>query len=74
MTELRQRMIQDMQLHGLMASTQGVYVQAVKELAAHYHLPPDHLTEEQVRQFFVHLSQERKLAPATLREIGRAHV
>lgn len=67
MTELRQRMIQDMQLHGLLASTQGVYVQAVKELAAHYRLPPDQLTEEQVRQFFVHLSQVRKLAPSTLR-------
>jgi integrase/recombinase XerD len=67
MTELRQRMIQDMQLHGLLPSTQAVYVQAVKELAAHYRLPPDQLTEEQVRQFFLHLSQERKLAPSTLR-------
>jgi site-specific recombinase XerD len=61
MTELRQRMIQDMQLHGLMPGTQDVYVRAVRELAAHYRLSPDQLTEEQVRQFFVHLSQERKL-------------
>jgi len=60
-------MIQDMQLHGLLPGTQAVYVQAVKELAGHYHLPPDQLTEEQVRQFFVYLSQERKLAASTLR-------
>jgi site-specific recombinase XerD len=67
MTELRQRMIQDMQLHGLSPGTQGLYVGAVRELAAYYHLAPDRLTEEQLRQYFVHLRDERHLAPSTLR-------
>jgi integrase/recombinase XerD len=67
MTELRQRMIHDMQLHGLLPNTQARYVRAVRDLAGHYRQSPDQLTEEQVRQYFVHLSQERRLAPSTLR-------
>ena len=46
MTALRQRFIEDLQLHGFAASTQQVYVTAVKLLDHHYHQPPDRLTEE----------------------------
>jgi hypothetical protein len=40
MTELRSRMIQDMQLHGLAARTQQSYVDAVKGLARFYRRSP----------------------------------
>jgi len=33
MTELRRRMLQDMQLRGLSAGTQQTYVDAIRELA-----------------------------------------
>lgn len=46
MTALRQKMIEDMQLHGLSARTQDSYVRAVRQLAAHYHKPPDQIGEE----------------------------
>jgi site-specific recombinase XerD len=62
MTALRQRFIEDLQLHGFAASTQQVYVTAVKLLAQHYHQPPDRLSEEQIRQYFLHLTHVRKVS------------
>ena len=67
MTELRQRMIEDMKLAGLSDGTQQVYADGVKKLAEHYDRPPDQLTEEQVRQFFLHLTQDKNLARSTVR-------
>ncbi len=66
MTELRRRMIEDMQLHGLCSGTQQAYVRAVRVLAEHYHRPPDQLSDEQLREFFLYLMRERNLAKATL--------
>ena len=67
MTQLRRRMIQDMRLHGLSERTQHVYVEAVKHLAQHFNRSPDQLCEQDIRDFFVHLSQTRRLAKSTLR-------
>ena len=36
MTELRSRMIEDMQLAGLSQGTQDAYVKVVRQLAAHF--------------------------------------
>jgi site-specific recombinase XerD len=55
-------MIEDMQLRGLAASTQEVYVGAVRQLAAHYHKSPDQITEEELRRYFLYLANEKKLA------------
>lgn len=66
MTELRQRMIQDMQLHGFSPKTQKCYVSAVKGLAKHYGSSPDLLSEEDIRNFFLHLINEKKAARSTV--------
>ena len=66
MTRLRQRMIEDMQLRGLAASTQECYVTAVRQLSQHYHASPDQLSEEQLRQYFLYLTNEKKLARSTI--------
>ena len=63
MTELRRRMIQDMELRGLKENTQRAYVDAVKDLARHYKRSPDRLSEEELRQYFVGLKDD-KLCPA----------
>ncbi len=65
MTRLRQRMLEDMQLRGLSARTQGCYVAAVRQLAEHYRRSPDHLTEEDLRQYFLYLANEKKVARTT---------
>jgi integrase/recombinase XerD len=65
MTPLRQRMLEDMQLRGLAARTQEAYLAAVQQLATHFHLSPDLLTEEQLRQYFLYLRNEKCVAPNT---------
>ena len=59
MTPLRQRMTEDLQLRGLAARTQEAYVGAVKQLAEHYHKSPDLITEEELRQYFLYLKNDK---------------
>ena len=65
MTPLRQRFIEDMQLRGFSARTQEAYARAVRQLAEHYHRSPDNLTEEELRQYFLFLANEKKWARAS---------
>ena len=62
---MRKRMIEDMQLNGLSASTQEGYLNAVQQLARHYHLSPDKLSEEDLRQYFLYLTNEKKVSRST---------
>jgi hypothetical protein len=62
MTPLRQRMLEDMQLRGFSARTQEAYVHAVRQLAAHFHRPPDQLTEDDLRQYFLYLANVKHFA------------
>jgi integrase/recombinase XerD len=65
MTALRRRMLEDMQLRGLSARTQEAYARAVRQLAEHYHRSPDQLTEEELRQYFLYLANDKKVARTT---------
>ncbi len=67
MTKLRQRMIEDMQLRGLAASTRQAYVYAVSQLAVYYGRSPDRVSDEELRRYFVYLINERKLAEGTFK-------
>lgn len=62
MTALRQKMIEDMQLRGLSVRTQETYVRVVRQLAEYYHKPPDQLSQAEVRQYFLHLKNEKQLS------------
>lgn len=64
-TELRRRMIEDMQLRSLSERTQESYVRSVSQLAKHYHKSPDKITEEELRQYFLFLKNDKKYARAT---------
>ena len=58
MSPLRTRMIEDMQLAGLSATTQEVYLQAVTALVKHYrNRSPDQLAEEEVRCYLLAVRQ-----------------
>ncbi len=65
MTPLRQRMIHDLQLRGYANRTVEAYVRAVAQLAQFHHASPDQLTEEQIRQYLLHLSTIQKVARGT---------
>src|ERR1035437_5460770 len=66
MTELRRRMLEDLQLAGYSPKTIKSYIYTVRDLAKHYHRSPDLLTDEEVRQFFLHLINERKLSKSSI--------
>ena len=68
MTELRARMIEDMKLAGLSQGTQDAYVRVVRQLAAHFRLSPDRLTERQVRDYLMHLREVRAVAKGTFQQ------
>ena len=67
MTELRRRMVEDMKLHGLAPATQKVYLKVVERLAAHFRRSHGQLSEQDLRDYFTHLVEEKKLASSTLR-------
>jgi len=64
-TPLRQKLIEDMQLRGLSTSTQENYVRVVRQLAGYYDKSPDRINEEELRQYFLYLSQVKKVSPST---------
>jgi len=59
-------MMEDLALAGYSPKTQKSYIDAVRGLAKHYMRPPDKLSEDEVRQFFLHLINKRKAAKSTV--------
>jgi integrase/recombinase XerD len=67
MTPLRKRMTEDLQLKGYSPATQGAYLHAVGKLARYYDKSPALMDEEELRAYFLHLTQDEHCAPGTLR-------
>ena len=65
MSPLQQRMLEDMQLRGLSARTQEAYARAVWQLAQYYRRRPEQLSDAELRQYFLYLTNEKKLARPT---------
>jgi integrase/recombinase XerD len=66
MTPLRQRMLEDMGIRNLAKNTQLSYLQQVSAFANHFHRSPEALGPEQVREYQVHLVEDRKLAASSI--------
>jgi site-specific recombinase XerD len=60
-------MLEDLQLRGLAPRTQQCSIEAVKHLSQHYRRAPDQLNEEEIRQYFLYLLNEKKVAESTFR-------
>jgi len=60
------RLQEDMQLAGLATRTQESYLGAARRLADHIQKDPLHITEDDLRQYFLYLRTERKLSRSTL--------
>jgi integrase/recombinase XerD len=65
-TQLRQKMLEELQRRNYSHRTAKIYVRVVRDFAAYFHQPPDKLGPEQIRQYQAHLFQSKKLAPATV--------
>ena len=72
MTELRQRMIRDMDLAGFADGTRQNYINAIRRLAGHYKVSPDRLTEKQVQDYVFYLREEKKVAKGTFQSYFNA--
>jgi site-specific recombinase XerD len=58
-------MTEDMQLAGYSARTQELYVGAVRQMFDHLQCAPAQLTEEQLREYFLYLANDRKVSRPT---------
>ncbi len=65
MSVLRQKMIEDMQLKGLAVRTQEAYVSAVLQLSRRCKKSPDNINEEELREYFLYLKNEKQVADST---------
>ena len=62
MTQLRQKMINDMKLRRFSPDTIKLYVYAVQGLAKYYNRSPDSICEEEVHVYLLYLQEEKKLS------------
>ena len=66
MTELRKKMIREMELRNLSENTQRSYLQAVYGLAKHFMQPPDQMTKEMIEDYLLYLKKEKGNAMTTI--------
>ena len=66
MTELREKMIREMELRNLSKNTQRSYLQAVYGLAKYYMQSPDKMTKEMIEDYLLYLKKEKGDALTTI--------
>ncbi len=64
MEEIRERMVNEMELRGLSAATKKSYMTCCRVFAAHFTKPVEQLNAEDVKAFLLHLMRERKAGPS----------
>lgn len=69
MTQLRKRMLEELQRRNYSSTTIRAYLYAVEEFARYFGKSPDKLSQEQLRQYQLHLLHDRKLTVGTI--VGR---
>ena len=67
MTSLRQRMLEDIEIRNLSPNTRDSYVQQVSQFARHFGRSPEQLGPEEIRAYQVYLTNEKRLAPKSIR-------
>jgi integrase/recombinase XerD len=58
MTQLRQRMLEELQRRNYSTGTIRLYLQHVTAFAKHFHRPPDQLGAEEIRRYHMEMSQQ----------------
>ena len=66
MTPLRQQMLDDMCLRNFSPETQRSYIHYIANFAKHFNTSPENLGVESIREYQLHLTQDRKLSPASV--------
>jgi hypothetical protein len=66
MTPLRKRMMDELQLRNLSPKTAHTYIRSVERFARYFNQSPARLGAEQVREYLLHLVQDKKVVANTL--------
>jgi integrase/recombinase XerD len=69
MTQLRQRMLEELQRRNYSTGTIRLYLQHVAAFAQHFHRSPDQLGADEIRRYQLFLIQEKKLAWSSYKQI-----
>ena len=69
MTQLRQRMLDELQRRNYSTGTVRLYLHHVAAFAQHFHRSPDQLGAEEIRQYQLFLIREKKLAWSSYNQI-----
>src|SRR3954452_17061011 len=64
MGQLGRKMLNDLKLRGYSLSTRENYLRSGIKLSQHYQCSPGDLNLSQVRQFLLHLVEEKKVGPS----------
>ncbi len=72
MTPLRRRMLEDMQLRNFASETQRNYIHHIKGLGQFYQTSPEQLDLEDIRDYQLHLLNERQQSPQTVNQFVSA--
>ena len=67
MTELYRRMVKDMQLRGFSERTQQTYLREVRKLCEHVEKSPGKVSEEELREYFLHLKNEHAFSASSMK-------
>ena len=68
MTQLRQKMLEELQRRNYAQSAAKQYIRIVREFARYYDKAPDQLGPDQIREYSACLFRERKLDPGTVQQ------
>lgn len=66
-SNLKKKMVEDMQLRGYAERTQSSYLRAVRQLTNYWHTPPEEISEQQVRDYFLYCKNEANWSASTMR-------
>jgi site-specific recombinase XerD len=66
MTQLRKRMVEDMQVRNFSVNTQKSYTYQIAQYARHFAKSPEELSPEDIRTYQVYLTNEKKLTPQSV--------
>jgi site-specific recombinase XerD len=66
MTSLRRRMLEDMQVRNFSPHTQKSYLEQVSRFARHFQQSPERLGPEEIRAYQIYLTNEKRLAVASI--------
>lgn len=66
MSQLRQRMVEEMQMRRFSVRTQESYLAAMTKLVKYVGKAPDQISSEEMRQYFLYLTNEKQLAHSSV--------